>query len=205
MIGFVLNLAPKRTFILLAFVLLTASTLLLGPSPTLGLSSHFTPLFYIGLAVNGFASGILLPPALPEVLDSVYARQRLLEGADEVLDALVADRASGLYGVFICAGTISAPVVGSAVFSALGGAWGQTCDVFSVVGGIWTLSYAVFNVLPDVHREGAELAEMEKMLLSDPNSRVKLKSMMLKDDPSLSKRVSDYRASHMNEVRESLN
>jgi MFS family permease len=183
-IGFVLNLAPKRTFILLSFVLLTASTLLLGPSPTLGLSSHFTPLFYIGLALNGFAQGILLPPALPEVLDSVYARQRLLEGADEVLDALVADRASGLYGVFICAGTILAPVVGSWVFSALGGAWGQTCDVFSVVGGIWTLTYAVFNVLPDVHREAAQAAEMEKILLSDPVSITKLKSMYLKDDPS---------------------
>ena len=176
-----LHLAPKRTFILLSHVLLTASTLLLGPSPTLGLSAHFTPLFYVGLALNGFAQGILLPPALPEVLDSVYARQRLLEGADEVLDALVADRASGLYGVFICAGTILAPVVGSAVFTALGGApaWGKTCDVFSVVGGVWTLSYAVFNVLPDVHREGAELAEMEKILLSNPLSRRKLKSMLL--------------------------
>jgi MFS family permease len=180
-IGFFLNLAPKRIFILLSFVLLTASTLLLGPSPTLGLSKNFTPLFYVGLALNGFASGILLPPALPEVLDSVYARQRLLEGADEVLDALVADRASGLYGVFICAGTILAPVVGSAVFTALGGApaWGKTCDVFSVVGGVWTLSYAVFNVLPDVHREGKQLAEMEKILLSNPLSRRKLKSMLL--------------------------
>jgi hypothetical protein len=125
-----------------------------------------------------------IPPALPEVLDAVYARQRLLEGADEVLDALVADRASGLYGVFICAGTILAPVVGSWVFSALGGAWGQTCDVFSVVGGIWTLTYAVFNVLPDVHREAAQAAEMEKILSSDPVSITKLKSMYLKDDPT---------------------
>jgi MFS family permease len=181
LIGFLLNLAPKRTFILLSFLLLTASTLLLGPSPTLGLSAHFTPLFYVGLALNGFAQGLLLPPALPEVLDSVYARQRLLEGADEVLDALVADRASGLYGVFICAGTILAPVVGSWVFSALGDGWGQTCDVFSVVGGIWTVSYAVFNVLPDVHKEGAHVAEMEKALLSEPLYREKLKSMMLKD------------------------
>ena len=96
----------------------------------------------------------------------------------------MADRASGLYGVFICAGTILAPVVGSWVFSALGGAWGQTCDVFSVVGGIWTLTYAVFNVLPDVHREAAQAAEMEKILLSDPVSITKLKSLYLKDDPS---------------------
>jgi sugar phosphate permease len=65
-------LAPKRIFILLSFLLLTVSTLLLGPSPTFGLSDHFTPLFYIGLAINGFAQGLLLPPALPEVLDSLY-------------------------------------------------------------------------------------------------------------------------------------
>ena len=66
-----LHLAPKRTFILLSHVLLTASTLLLGPSPTLGLSAHFMPVFYVGLALNGFAQGILLPPALPEVLEAL--------------------------------------------------------------------------------------------------------------------------------------
>ena len=92
-----------------------------------------------------------MPPALPEVLDSLYERQHLLEGADEILDAVMADRASGLYGVFICAGTILAPVVGSWVYSGLGDAWDQTCDVFSVIGGIWTVAYAVYNVLPDVH------------------------------------------------------
>ena len=167
LIGFLHTLAPKRTFILLSFLLLTASTLLLGPSPTLGLSDeHFTPLFYLGLATNGFAQGLLFPPALPEVLDSLYARQHLLEGADEILDAVMADRASGLYGVFICAGTIVAPVVGSWVHAGLGEAWGQTCDVFSVIGGTWTVAYAVFNVLPDVHKEGKQVKEMEKELLS---------------------------------------
>ena len=186
LIGFLLTLAPKRTFILLSFLLLTVSTLLLGPSPTLGLSEHFTPLFYLGLATNGFAQGLLFPPVLPEVLDSLYARQHLLEGADEILDAVMADRASGLYGVFICAGTIVAPVVGSWVYSGLGEQWGQTCDVFSVVGGIWTVAYAVFNVLPDVHKEGKEVTEMEKELLSQPLCREKLKSMRQKNEAPLS-------------------
>ena len=115
-----------------------------------------------------------MPPGLPEVLDSIYARQNLLEGADEILDAMMADRASGLYGVFITAGTILAPVVGSWVYSGLGDQWGQTCDVFSVVGGVWTVIYCVFNVLPDVHKENEQVIEMEKEFLSQPLIREKL-------------------------------
>ena len=58
--------------------------------------------------------------------------------------------------------------------------------MFSVIGGIWTVAYAVFNVLPDVHKEGKEVTEMEKELLSQPLCREKLESMWQKNEDQLS-------------------
>lgn len=153
LIGFIINKAPKRIFIMLCFIMLTVSNILMGPSSTLKLDIYFMPLFFIGQSLNGFAQGFLFPPALPEVLDAIYAKQQLAEGENEAVDAILSDRASGQFGLFQCAGTISAPLVGSLVYQATKRAWPLTCEVFASVGAIYTLIFIVFNVIPDVHKE----------------------------------------------------
>jgi len=54
-IGFVIDKAPKRIFIMIAFLLISISNILMGPSSTLGLDQNFMPLFFIGCALNGLA------------------------------------------------------------------------------------------------------------------------------------------------------
>jgi MFS family permease len=115
----IINKAPRRVFILLCFVMITVSNILMGPSFTLGLTAYVWPLFYIGQALNGFSQGFLFTPVLPEMMDAIYCKEKLVEGEDDVLDAIVADRCAGYYGLFYAAGTISAPLAGSFVYESV--------------------------------------------------------------------------------------
>lgn len=150
----IINKAPKRVFILLCFIMITISNLMMGPSFSLGLEPYFVPLFFLGQALNGFAQGFLFVPNLPEMLDAIYTKKKLIEGQDEVMDAIIADRASGIYGLFYAAGTISAPLVGSLMYeNVFDMNWAVTCDFFAAIGGIYAVVFLIFNVMPDIHLE----------------------------------------------------
>jgi MFS family permease len=173
-----INLAPKRVFILFCFIFITISNLLMGPSDALGLEKYFLPLFFIGQGLNGFSQGFLLTPALPEIIDAVYAKQKLTEGEDDVVDAIVSDRASGIFGLFFAAGTISAPLVGSLVYERLlSKNWAQTCDTFGAVGAIYSLIFLLFNVLPDIHLEDEEKEELIERMIAQPLVLERLKTV----------------------------
>jgi len=91
---------------------------------------------------------------IPEVLDAVYLKQKITEGQDDAVDIILADRASGYYGVFISAGTITAPMLGSVIYeNLLDKNWALTCEIFSLGAAIYFVIFTVFNVLPDVHKE----------------------------------------------------
>jgi|LauGreDrversion4_2_1035121.scaffolds.fasta_scaffold393840_1 hypothetical protein len=71
----------------------------------------------MGAGLNGFSQGVLFTPILPEIIDSVYQKHSLIEGENDVLDGLIGDKAAGLYLSFFSLGTITAPLLGSAVYS----------------------------------------------------------------------------------------
>jgi MFS family permease len=175
---------------MLCFFLITGSNILMGPSSTFKLDANFVPLFFIGLAVNGIAQGFLYTPMIPEILDAIYSKQKVIEGQDEILDVVLADRASGYYGVFNTAGTITAPIIGSFVYETLlGKNWPLTCDIFALAAAIYSVIYTVFNVLPDVHKEKQELQEITQALLSDPKARDKIKSVYIDYNPDFKMNV----------------
>ena len=158
----------------------------MGPSSTLGLDSNFMPLFFIGMALNGLAQGLFFTPMIPEMLDAIYSKQRIAEGQDDMLDVVLADRASAYYGIFNCWGTITAPMLGSYLYeSLLEKNWPLTCDIFALVAAIFSVFYTVFNVLPDVHKEKQELQELSAALMANENARQKLISVFLERDPTM--------------------
>ena len=78
-----------------------------------------------------------------------------------MLDAIISDRASGYYGLFYAAGTITGPLIGSFVYeSVLNRNWEKTCDFFAIIAAVYSITFLVFNVLPDIHREKKENQEM---------------------------------------------
>jgi hypothetical protein len=63
--------APKRIFIVSAFMILTIADFMMGPSKILFLP-NLKVLFFIGYALSGFGTGMIYTPMLPEIIDSVY-------------------------------------------------------------------------------------------------------------------------------------
>lgn len=79
----------------------------------------------------------------------------MIEGDDDLLDAVLNDKAAALYGLFYAIGAIIAPLTGSFVNDLSGRDWRTTCDVFAIISGVYTLLFFLINVLPDIHKEKA--------------------------------------------------
>ncbi len=91
---------------------MTVALFMFGPSSLLRLPDNLG-IFLTGYALLGVAQGFLFIPILPEVIDSVYLKQKIVEGEDEYTDGIISDKAAGLYGSFLASGLIIAPLLGS--------------------------------------------------------------------------------------------
>lgn len=94
-----------------------------------------------------------MTPILPEIIDSVYQHSGLIEGENETIDGILADKAAGLYCSFQAFGVIVAPLLGSFVYSSFGDNWFDTCDLFAGLGLVYSLIFLGANVLPDIWRD----------------------------------------------------
>jgi MFS family permease len=127
----------------------------MGPSNLLFLPKWHM-LFFLGFGLNGFSEGMIFTPILPEIIDSVYIAKNIVEGENDDVDAVIGDKASGLYGSFYSLGTITAPLIGGVVYSLMKENWYNTCDFFACIAVVWTLLYLFANVLPDIGKDKQE-------------------------------------------------
>ena len=106
-------------------------------------------------------------PILPELIDSLYISRDIKQGDDERVDAVISDKAAGLYGSFYSIGMIISPIFGSLIYEHFKkedeglpmmdkSAFNKTCDVFALLTLAYTLIYVVFNVLPDIKKDKTE-------------------------------------------------
>jgi MFS family permease len=109
----------------------------------------------VGLGLNGFSAGMILTPVLPEIIESVYLSEKLVEGEDDIVDGIIGDKASGLYSSFFSLGIIVGPLIGSGVYAILSDNWNLTCDIFAFIALGYTALFIFINVLPDIREEKA--------------------------------------------------
>ena len=81
---------------------------------------------------------------LPDALEAVFIKEKIVEGEDDNLDQIISDYGSGLYGTFFSTGQILAPIVGSAIYDEIG--FRSTCDFMTGVCLFWSLIFFIFNV-----------------------------------------------------------
>lgn len=114
-VGYVINKLPKRVFITISFFGCAIAIAIMGPSYYLGLPNYLWILI-VGQAMQGGALGFVFIPILPEMIDSIYVKQHLVEGDDERVDGIISDKAAGLYGSFYSIGMIISPILGSVIY-----------------------------------------------------------------------------------------
>jgi MFS family permease len=107
----------------------------------------------IATCLKDVAQGFLFIPVLPEVIDAIYQKRELIEGDDDLLDAVLNDKAAALYGLSYAVGAIIAPLAGSYVYEWTHSGWRLTCDYFAIACAVYTIIFIVINVLPDIHKE----------------------------------------------------
>lgn len=108
--------------------------------------------------MQGGALGFVFIPILPEMIDSIYVGQNLVEGDDERIDGIISDKAAGLYGSFYSIGMIISPILGSMIYENFREqdpttSFNKTCDVFALLTLAYTALYFFCNVLPDIHKD----------------------------------------------------
>ena len=83
-VSMIMGRFPRRLFILAAFLLLSVSTIMQGPSEML----HFPDngLVLAGLALSGIAQGFIFIPLLPDAIEAVYLKENMVEGHNEYYD-----------------------------------------------------------------------------------------------------------------------
>jgi MFS family permease len=164
-VGVVIDKAPRRVFICFAFLIMAVSNFLMGPSKLLFLPPELW-IFFVGYAINGISQGFIFIPILPEVLEAVYQKRKIVEGDDEIMDGVINDKAAALYGLFYAIGAISAPLLGSFVYNLLNNDWWYTCDVFAIISSVYVVIFFVFNIMPDdIHKERQQRQEMAELML----------------------------------------
>jgi len=81
---------------------------------------------------------------LPDAIEAVYVKEKIVEGVDEYQDSLINDLASGLYGTFFSVGQILAPTLGGALYDSIG--FRHTADFMAVACLGYSIVFFVFNV-----------------------------------------------------------
>jgi MFS family permease len=114
-VGYVIHKLPKRVFIAISCCACAIALAIMGPSYYLGFPNSLWILI-VGQALQGAALGFVFIPILPEMIDSVYVGQNIVEGDDERVDGIISDKAAGLYGSFYSTGMIISPLLGSLIY-----------------------------------------------------------------------------------------
>jgi MFS family permease len=115
LVGYISDKLSKRIFILLCLAGCSISLIVMGPSYYLGLPNELWILI-VGLALEGAFLGFIFIPILPEMIECLYDKHKLVEGRDERIDAMISDKAAGLYGSFYSIGMIISPLLGSLIY-----------------------------------------------------------------------------------------
>jgi MFS family permease len=135
---------PRRLLILVSFLLLAGSMILQGPSKLFGITNTGLAIVLVGFALNGVAQGFIFIPLLPDALEAVFIKEKIVEGENDQLDQIISDYGSGLYGTFFSTGQILAPIVGSAIYEAIG--YRDTTDFMMVLCFGYSVIFFIFNV-----------------------------------------------------------
>jgi MFS family permease len=97
-----------------------------------------------GLALSGVAQGFIFIPLLPDAIEAVYIKEKLVEGHNDYQDQLINDMASGLYGTFFSTGQILSPILGGALYDTIG--FRSTTDFMALSCIGYSVIFFLFNV-----------------------------------------------------------
>uniref|UniRef100_A0A7S3CIL2 Uncharacterized protein n=2 Tax=Strombidium rassoulzadegani TaxID=1082188 RepID=A0A7S3CIL2_9SPIT len=135
------NVARKLQFVS-ALAFLAVGLIFVGPSLLLGLPEKLY-LVMIGLCSNVMVVSVFFVQSIPEIVDALHLKYKIVEGLDDELDDLINDKVSGLYNTVTCLSSLICPIVFGGLYDLVG--YRETIDIMMIFILLLTLIFAVFN------------------------------------------------------------
>jgi MFS family permease len=138
-VGIMCAKIPRRYVTLSAFLMVTISMFLLGPSTVLNIPDKLG-VTLAGIGALGFSVSFVFVPLLPEIVAAVSEK----EGIEQT--PFLCDKASGIFNSKYGIGNCAAPLIGAALNQNYG--FSVTCDIMGFSSLFFFFFYFFFAVLP---------------------------------------------------------
>lgn len=138
-VGILCSKIPRRYVTLFAFLMVTVSMFLLGPSIALHIPKKLG-VTLAGIGLLGFSVSFVFVPLLPEIVSAVSEK----EGIEQT--PFLCDKASGLFNSAYGIGNCAAPLIGAALTQAYD--FQTCCDIMGFSSLAFFFIYFFFAVLP---------------------------------------------------------
>lgn len=134
---------PRKLLFVLCFFFSAFAIGMMGPSKILGMPDKSMPFMLIGMFLLGFMQAFCFIPCLPEVMDVIQIKYKIILGHDEDFDAKLNDSISSLYNLFYCLSSLFGPILGGVMYDQLG--YETTMDLNMVFVFLIFVAYAALN------------------------------------------------------------
>lgn len=91
----------------------------MGPSDLIKLPDNVN-IILIGMFVIGFFSPTCFIQCLPEALEAVQVKYKIIQGYNSELDNLLSDLLSSMYTMFYSFSSLVGPIIGGIMFDSMG-------------------------------------------------------------------------------------
>ena len=159
---FIFSKFPRKLLFVLCFLFSSLAIGMMGPSKILGMPDKSMPLMLIGMFLLGFMQAFCFIPTIPEIMDVIQLKYKIILGYDEDFDAKLNDSISSLYNLFYCLSSLIGPILGGLMYDHLG--YESTMDLNMIFIFLIFIGYAVFNCGLNVQSEDINQKKLLKML-----------------------------------------
>ena len=115
----------------------------MGPTNYLGLPEHSKGIIMAGMVILGMIQAMIVLPVLPEVIDEVTLKYKLVNGVDPEADGKIHDTICSSYALFYQTSSLLSPIIGSSLFDTVD--YRNTMSICMFVMFFVGTIYMIFN------------------------------------------------------------
>ena len=161
---------PRKLQFILSFTLSTIALVLMGPSLFFGLPNEMN-IIIIGLVLMGMSINLTMIPNLPEAMDFINYKYKIIEGYNPEIDNKLSDVFSSLFSLINYLFALIAPIIGAFLYDNVPAnseteQYRKTMDInmwFMMGCAIFYLLFNCGNVFSDFKKQNDELEKMSQI------------------------------------------
>ena len=157
---------PRKLQFILCFFLTALGFMLMGPSSVLGLP-NVKYLIMLGLPLTGFVQALVFIPSLPEAIEVIQQKYKIVEKSNIELDNKLNDVMGSMFALAYNLSGLIAPIIGGLMYDSLSQdeniSYRKTMDINMFFELLAAFIFIIFNCGRVFHDNAAQKADLAKM------------------------------------------